>query len=73
MTTEYFLSVKVGLLSKQVKSAYCHEITLIVCCLRGLNVQMCQKSPNLAQMTFGRYLSNPEMGHTLLHMITLPN
>ena len=73
MTTEYFLIVKVGLLLKQIKSDYCHEITLIVCYLRGLDVQMWQKSPNLAQMTFGESLSNPDIGHTFLHMITLPN
>ena len=33
-------------------------------CLTGLNVHFCKKSPKLAQMTFDRYLSNPDIGRT---------
>ena len=37
---------------------------VIVRCLSGLNVHFCKKSQQLAQMTFDRYLSNPDIGRT---------
>ena len=42
-------------------------LQLIVCCLshkKGRNVHFCKKAPTLAQMTFDRYLLNPDIGRT---------
>ena len=45
----------------------------IVRCLSGLNVHFCKKSPKLAQMTFDRYLSNPDIGRTFWGGLTPSN
>ena len=39
-------------------------VRLLVRCLSVLNVHFGKKSPKLAQMTFDRYLSNPDIGRT---------
>ena len=45
----------------------------IVRCLSGLNVHFCKKSQKLAQMTFYRYLSNPDIGRTFWGGLTPSN
>ena len=45
----------------------------IVRCLSVLNVHFCKKSQTLAQMTFHRYLSNPDIGRTFWDGITHSN
>ena len=45
----------------------------LVRCLSVLNVHFCKKSPKLAQMTFDRYLSNPDIGRTFLDWLTPSN
>ena len=49
------------------------EIHPLVRCLSGLNVHFCKKSPKLAQMTFDRYLSNPDIGRTFCGGLTPSN
>ena len=49
------------------------KIFLLVRCLSGLNVNFCKKSPKLAQMTFDRYLSNPDIGRTFWDGLTPSN
>ena len=45
----------------------------LVRCLSVLNVHFCKKSPKLAQMTFDRYLSNPDIGRTFWDGLTDSN
>ena len=45
----------------------------IVRCLSVLNVHFCKKSPKLAQMTFDRYLSNPDIGRIFWDGLTHSN
>ena len=45
----------------------------VVRCLSGLNVHFCKKSPKLAQITFDRYLSNPDIGRTFYGGLTPSN
>ena len=45
----------------------------LVRCLSVLNVHFCKKSPKLAQMTFDRYLSNPDIGRTFWDGLTHSN
>ena len=40
------------------------SVDRIVRCFSVLNVHLCKKSPKFAQMTFDRYLSNPDIGRT---------
>ena len=42
------------------------SVPYLVRCLGGLNVHFCKKSPKWAQLTFDRYLSNPDIGCTFL-------
>ena len=46
---------------------------IVVRCLSGLNVNFSKKSPKLAQMTFDRYLSNPDIGRTFWGGLTPSN
>ena len=46
---------------------------VLVRCLSVLNVHFCKKSPKLAQMTFDRYLSNPDIGRTFRDGLTDSN
>ena len=46
---------------------------MLVRCLSVLNVLFCKKSPKLAQMTFDRYLSNPDIGLTFWNGLTHSN
>ena len=46
---------------------------MLVRCLSVLNVHFCKKSPKLAQMTFDRYLSNPDIGRNFWGGLTLSN
>ena len=64
------------------RSAHCPSISvwafievssLLVRCLSVLNVHFCKKSPKLAQMTFDRYLSNPDIGRTFWDGLTHSN
>ena len=49
------------------------QIYRLVRCISVLNVHFCNKSPNLAQMTFDRYLSNPDIGRTFWGWLTPSN
>ena len=46
---------------------------IIVRCLNVFNVHFCKKSQKLAQMTFDRYLSNPDIGRTFWDGLTHSN
>ena len=46
---------------------------LLVRCLSVLNVHFCKKALKLAQMTFDRYLSNPDIGRTFWDGLTHSN
>ena len=46
---------------------------LLVRCLSVLNVHFCKKSPKFTQMTFDRYLSNPDIGRTFWDGLTHSN
>ena len=48
-------------------------LSTLVRCLSVLNVHFCKKSPKLAQMTFDRYLSNPDIGRTFWDGLTHSN
>ena len=49
------------------------ESAVVVRCLSVLNVNFCKKSPKWAQMTFDRYLSNPDIGRTFWDGLTHSN
>ena len=50
-----------------------YRFSILVRCLSVLNVHFCKKSPKLAQMTFDRYLSNPDIGRTFWDVLTHSN
>ena len=49
------------------------QARVIVRCLSVLNVHFCKKSRKLAQMTFDRDLSNPDIGRTFWDGLTHSN
>ena len=61
----------------RVKAELCKQTgSIIVRCpslKKGRNVHFCKKAPTLVQITFDRYLSNPDIGRTFCGGLTPSN